>query len=175
MARLPLRTRESLPPDQQHLYDEIQGSRGGQVANVFRTLLNSPEAAARVARLGAYLRFESSLTPVQRELAILATARELDCTYELTHHERLAAQAGVRGAAIDVISQRKAPAGLLPDEAAIVTYAQELIRQRHVSEPTFQTALNLLGEQGVMDLTLTVGYYNMLAFALLALEVELER
>jgi len=40
----------------------------------FTFLLHSPEVARRVAHLGAYLRFETNLSPVERELAICTTA-----------------------------------------------------------------------------------------------------
>ena len=81
LARLRLISREEMAPDKQPIYDRIAATRGS-VANVFKALLNSPDAAAAVGGLGKYLRFSSSLDPAIREVCILSTAKELDNGYE---------------------------------------------------------------------------------------------
>jgi 4-carboxymuconolactone decarboxylase len=174
MPRIPTVTREELPADRQAIYDAIAESRG-QVSGPFPVLLNSPEAARRIATLGHYLRYESTLKPMIRELAILTVAREFDCQYAWTSHDLLARQAGVRDEAIAALRDRKAPDGLTAEEAAIVQYGQELIRRHRVSEAAFQAALKQLGEQGITELTATMGYYAMLGFALNAFDVQPEK
>ena len=173
MPRIPTVTRETLPADQRAIYDAIAESRG-HVAGPFPVLLNSPEVASRIATLGHYLRYESTLKPMLRELAILTVAREFDCQYAWTSHDSLARQAGVRDEAIAALRDRKAPAGLTAEEAAIVQYGQELIRQHRVGEATFQAALKELGAQGITELTATMGYYAMLGFALNAFDEQPE-
>ncbi|MFC1985059.1 carboxymuconolactone decarboxylase family protein [Chloroflexota bacterium] len=175
MARVRYVAREDLPESQHHIYDEIADSRGIRaIGNGFEALLNSPEAAAHIGTLGAYLRFQSELPATTRELVTIAVAQELGCDYEQTHHERLARKAGVSDASIATIREGKAPDGLLQDEATVVRYAQELLRHHHVTEDMFDTVLKQLGTRGLIDLTLLVGYYAMLAMAFLALNVELE-
>lgn len=74
-ARIPfIDTREQLPPEQRGHYERIAGSRG-DIIGPFDALLNSPALADRVGRLGAYIRFESSLSETERELTIVTTAR----------------------------------------------------------------------------------------------------
>jgi 4-carboxymuconolactone decarboxylase len=173
MPRIPTVTRESLDPDKRSIYDGIGQSRG-QVSGPFPVLLNSPEVASRIAMLGHYIRYESSLRPMIRELAILTVAREFDCQYAWTSHDPLARQAGVRDEAITALRDRKAPQGLTEEEADIVGYGQELVRNRRVSEATFQAVLKRIGVQGITDLTATMGYYAMLGFALNAFDVQPE-
>ncbi len=173
MPRLPSLTREALPAEHQHVYDAIAQSRGA-VSNLFAVLLNSPDLAARVGNVGAYLRFESHLKPWQRELTILTTAREMNIQYEWTQHSRTATSAGVRQEAIEAIRDKKGLQALLEGERIIVGYAQELIRNRTVSNETFERARQELGTAGVTDLTMTVGYYTMLGLALGAFQVELD-
>ena len=139
MARVPEATREQLPADQQHVYDEIAASRGS-VRGPFAVLLHSPEAAGRTAHLGAYIRFDTSLEQPALELVALTVAREWDCQFEWTAHEPLARNAGGREEAIAALKERRAPAGLTEGEALLVKYAQELLRTRRVSEPTFKAA-----------------------------------
>jgi 4-carboxymuconolactone decarboxylase len=174
MPRIPTVTREKLPADQRAIYDAITQSRG-HVTGPFPVLLNSPEAAHRVATLGHYLRYESTLKPMIRELAILTVAREFDCQYAWTSHDFLARQAGVRDEAIAALRDCKAPDGLTAEEAAIVQYGQELIRHHRISETTFEAALKQLGEQGITELTAMMGYYAMLGFALNAFDVQPEK
>ncbi len=172
MARVPeINKREDLPTEQQPIFDEIAASRG-RVSGPFKVLLNSPEVTRRIAHTGAYIRFESTLPDDVNELAVLATSRELDCQYEWTAHEPNARRAGVREEAIVAIRDRKAPQGLTPKEAVVVSYVQELLRDHRVSEATFQAALQRFGNQALTDLTATIGYYGMLACALNAFEVE---
>jgi len=173
MARLPYISKEQLAPSRQEIYDQIQQKRG-YLPRPFAVLLNQPPAAARVAALGEYVRFDSWLDPVVRETTILATAREMNNQYQWTHHEPLARQAGVRDEVIDAIRERRGPKGLLPKEGVFIQYAQEMVRNGQVREATFQAVLHLLGREGTVDLTVTVAYYTMLAQVMAALEVELE-
>ena len=163
--------RNQVDADKQHIFDGIATSRG-RVSGPFSVLLNSPEIAGRAAHLGAYIRFESTLTPSQRELAIITTAREFDCGYEWAAHATLAREAGVREAAIQTIADGGELSDLTEDEALIVGYGRELLRDHRVSEDVFAAAKATFGEQGVTELTTTFGYYSMLACALNAFEVQ---
>ena len=61
---------------------------------------------------------------------------------------------------------------LTPDEALIVRYGRELFRDHRISDETFVAARQRFGDQGITELTATMGYYGMLACALNAFEVE---
>ena len=172
MARVPLITqKDELPSEYHAAFDLITQSRG-QVAGPFSVLLHSPEVAKRIAHLGTYVRFESALSGEQRELAILATARAMDCRYEWAAHVPLAEKAGVRLEAITAIRGRQAPAGLTPAEAEIVAYATELLGGHRVGGGLFEGLRNRLGARGMVELTATVGYYAMIACTLNAFDVQ---
>ena len=163
--------RSQVDADNHHIFDAIATSRG-RVSGPFSVLLNSPEVAGRAAHLGAYIRFESTLTPSQRELAIITTAREFDCAFEWAAHATLARDAGVREAAIQAIANGGDLGELTDDEALIVGYGREILRNHRVSDDTFAAAKAQFGEQGITELTATFGYYGMLACALNAFEVQ---
>ena len=163
--------RQQVDANKQHIFDSIATSRG-RVSGPFSVLLNSPEVAGRAAHLGSYIRFESTLTPSQRELAIITTAREFDCAYEWAAHATLALEAGVQKDAVEIVANGGGLSALSDDDALIVGYGRELLRNHRVSEATFEAAKAQLGEQGVTELTATFGYYSMLACALNAFEVH---
>ena len=172
MARIhQITTKDEVPADKHDIFDSIAASRG-RVSGPFSVLLNSPEVAGRAAHLGAYIRFESTLSPSERELAIITTSREFDCGYEWSAHATLAKEAGVRDEAIDVVANRGELGALTADEALIVGYGRELFRDHRISDETFAAAKQRFGEQGITELTATMGYYGMLACALNAFQVE---
>ena len=170
MPRLPeVLNRDALPEDKRDLFEYLIKTRGS-VRAPFSYIMHSPEAAARVAHTGTYVRFESSLPKVITELATLATARHFDCAYEWGAHAALARAAGVRPEAIDAIGTREV-SGLPEEESLPVRYAWDLLQHHKVSDTLFDAAHAAYGDQGVMDLTVTVGYYALLACVLNAIEV----
>lgn len=170
-SRMPFVTdREALPEDQRHSYDLIADSRGG-VPGPFGVLLNSPELGGRIGHLGAYVRFEGELADDDRELAILATAREFDCAFEWAAHVPIAREAGVREAAIDAVADEADVADLRDRERLIVRYARHLLRDHAIPDDLFERAKGTFGESGITELTATIGYYAMIACTLNAFEV----
>ena len=156
MSRLPQVTRESLSPDDQKHFDYVAGSRG-EVRGPFLILLNSPDVAERIAHVGSYIRFENTLDPALRELAILTVARTWNCQYEWTAHQPIAESEGARPEAISAIRERTAPEGLTDDEAIVFNYVSSLLSKGRIPDPIFQQAAERLGTRSVTDLTATAG------------------
>ncbi len=172
MPRIPeLTQRDQIPVGKQHLYDTIQASRGG-IRGPFGILLHSPEVAGRAAHLGAYLRYESTLSDADRELTIITTAAFWGCKVEWAAHAKLARQAGVSEQTMETVRTQYSIERLPEAEQLLVGYTRELLEKHEVSEATFKAALSKYGQQGVVELTATVGYYSMLATTLNAFQVE---
>ena len=179
MARLPYADRDMLNYEGKVVYDHIAETRGAvepevPMPNSFRMLLNNPSAAQAVGQLGEYLRFNSSLDPVIREIGILTVARQTDSYYEWAHHEPVARAVGVRPQVIESIHSGRAPMGLPAKEGVFAQAAKELVNRGDLTDRTFQAIEHLLGAGGVVDFITLVGYYSMLAVALRAFGVELE-
>ena len=172
MARVPYLTRSELPTDQQAIYDRIGKARGGRVAKVFQLFLNAPELAGRIGDLGAYARFETRLPADTREIAILTTARELNCQYEFTHHVPYAQKAGVRDEVIEGIKNRTTK-GMIPQESVFVDYAKQVLGGK-VNDATFEGVEHLVRRGGAVELTMVISYYGMIGHVMNALGIELE-
>ncbi len=172
MARVPeITTQDQLPVEQHAIFEEIAESRG-RVSGPFPVLLNSPEMAIQVARLGHHVRFEHHFEPWFYEIVVLAVAREWDCLFEWAAHAPAAAKAGVHPDVISAIEQRRAPAGLGEQETLIVRFVQELLREHRVSQQVYDAVDAWLGNAGVVELAATVGYYSLLACVMDATEVQ---
>ena len=174
MVRVPYVSREELDADGQKIYDRIREDRGTEEVGLqFRALLNSPQSAGHLTSLGASLRFQSSMPENLKELAIILVAREWDSDIEWTGHSILAAKAGVSDGSIEAIRTHKTNDGLTKDEMVVSKFVHEMIRDKKVSDGTYADAEKLVGQRGVVDLTLTVSYYSALALAQIALQLEM--
>ena len=172
MARVPFAVREALDAAGQAVWDEIESSRGG-VARNYAALLNNPAAAGSLAGLGGYARYETPLPPRIKALAVLTAAREACGHYVWTVNQPAARDAGLSAEIIAAIREYRAPAGLAPEDAAVVQFVLEILRQHRISEATFEAMRALVGDAGVVDVLIVSGYYHTLAHCLQALEVEL--
>ena len=172
MARVPFATRETMTPEGQKVWDEIESSRGG-VARNYAALLNNPEASNALAGLGGYARYETPLDPRIKTLAILTAAREAHGHYVWTVNQPAAKAAGLSDEVISAIREYRAPNGLDANDAAIVQFMIELLRQHRISDATFEAVRAMVGDAGVVDILVVTGYYHTLAHALNALDVDL--
>src|SRR5262245_18522591 len=154
MARVPVPTRESVPQHLREAFDAAVQSRAGVPRTGPGTvMLNSPEASRRASHLSEYLRRESTLAQPIQELAMLVTARELDCQYVWNAHAASGRKAGLSSALVDALRDRLPLPPVNPDEAAVIRYGQEFFRTHRVSRGAFQAALEQLGAQGLAELT----------------------
>nr|WP_227494246.1 carboxymuconolactone decarboxylase family protein [Ramlibacter pallidus] len=143
----------------------IDGPRKG-VYGPFLPLLRSPDLMERVARIGEYLRFESTLDARVRELSICAVARHVGNQFEWVMHAPLARKAGVAAAAVEALRVGARPQPLAADEQAALDFTQELLRTNGVSDPTYAAAREALGEQGVVELASLAGYFAMVCWVM---------
>ncbi len=159
MPRLPLPTREDLPPAAQLAYDHIGKTRTSIPPSIL-VLLHSPELARRVADLSDGVVNHSALDEATRATIGLTVAREVGCYYSWQAQEALAKRVGVRTLVIEGI-RAKTTRGMLPKESVFVDYAKQVFNRR-VNDPTFAAIEHLMGRQGAVDLTVAIGYFIMM-------------
>lgn len=143
----------------------IEGPRGA-LYGPFVPLLRSPELMACAQKMGEYLRYRSALEPCLSELAILVTARHWNQQVEWAIHAPIAAAVGVPQEAIEAIAAWMRPEGMDARSAAVHDFCIELQRHKRVSDDTYEAALRLFGEQGVVDLMGIAGYYTFLSMVM---------
>ena len=174
MARLPAATRESVPETQRDIFDEmVKGLGSVPRYGPGSVMIHVPKAHRWATGLNHYLRDESSLPKKIQELAMLVTARELDCQHIWNAHAASARKAGVPNAVVDALRDRKELPAQAPDEAAVVHFGREFFRTHRVSRGAFQAALEQFGRQGVVELGLTLGNYSLLALMINSFDSDL--
>lgn len=173
--RLPHLRPEELDAEQQELYARITGGpRAGQRAVVpvtddagrlegpFNALLFNPRVGAAVQDVGRVLRYEGVLDDRCREIAILAVAAARRSAYEWDAHARLGAVAGLRDDEIEALARRD-PLVFTDAERIAAELADALAHDDVVSDDVYSRAEQALGTAGIVEVTVLVGYYRLLA------------
>ena len=134
-------------------------------------LARHPDLTRAFLTFGKHVMMDSTLPPRVRELAILRVARRRDCSYEWTHHARIAAKAGLTAAEIEGAGRGEAAGAL---EKAVLVAVDELDGDSEVSDGTWAALGEHLDERQRMDLVFTVGAYCLMAMAFNTFGVEPE-
>ena len=181
LARLPQVQRENSDAVGRAAFDTYVSPGTGYGSGLWGPVgvwMNSPELAQAIFDVRQRVRYGSDLDQRLTELAIISTAREINNQYEYTAHEPLAIAAGLEQDIIDIVRFRRPVdsnqnvTGFGVTEQVIVKFAREVISEDKVSSETFAQAIDIFGEEGVMDLTGLIGYYVFCAITLKAFDVH---
>jgi 4-carboxymuconolactone decarboxylase len=171
--RFPILQPDQMNADQKKLLEALlAGPRGGgntspeAVRKILRGGMRSPDLGNRLQNVGEYIRYRTSLPLRLNEFAILITAREWTSQYEWYAHYPLAMKAGLDAKVADELALGKRPSAMSDDEAAVYEFCIQLHRTRNVDDATFNRALALFGERGVVDLIGVSGYYTAVSMTL---------
>ncbi len=174
MARLPVVSSDMVPEEFREAFAEVTAPTGGSITGGPGSFtINSPEMAKRRNHLTNYLRYETLFSKRILELAVLTTARAMDCQYVWNAHAPAARREGVPDVLVDALRDRRPLPGMAPDEEAIVNYGNEFFQTHKVSQLTFDAALELFGAQYLVELTALMGHYAQTCFFLNAFEADL--
>jgi 4-carboxymuconolactone decarboxylase len=136
-------------------------TRGGNVPPPSGYLTYAERAGALLSDLVEHLRYHTSLTNGQTELAICTSARASNNDYIWNSHVRLGLQEGTREEAIHAVDTHSPLDGLEEDEALIIQFGRELLEQPAVSHNTFDAVRARFGERGLMELVAVMSVYTM--------------
>jgi len=170
MSRLPLINRDALAPDDQAVWDRIAAVRTG-VRGPFGVLMHVPALADRVAALEDYFRFNAALPAVDRELVIMATAREMGARYPWARHEARGREVGTRTEAIEAVRANGTLEQLTPRERLLVEIVRTLLRTRALPDELYTRGLAELGRQQLIEMVGLIGHYSLIGFTVNAFDV----
>jgi 4-carboxymuconolactone decarboxylase len=166
----PIVQRDQVPEEHRGVFDAVAEGRGS-VRGPFRILMHSPVLCRRLLDVGSYLRVNSQVQAVSRELAVIATAREKDCPYVWAAHAPAARKAGASDAAVAAVRDRGDLAGLPSAERDALDYVRQLLGTNRVAQPLFDRLRGQYGVPWLVDLTCLVGHYGIITAILNAFEV----
>jgi 4-carboxymuconolactone decarboxylase len=170
--RLPTIPPAQYTEEQKQAAADFEAARKVPVFGPFEPLMYSPQVMSQARAMGDYLRYKSAIGNTLSELAILITAHEWTQDYEWAVHYPIALKAGIRQEVADDIAVGRRPTTMLPDEETVFDFISELLRNKQVSDATFERARSRFGTKGVVDMTGIVGYYTFLAMQLNVAEYQ---
>jgi len=168
MARVPYLDVADLSPDNQDLLK--------RPIALALALVNSPNAARAFSGVGQFIRYGSKLDPRLRELAILQVGWLARSPYEWSHHVKIGHDFGVTDDDIKAMIDDTAgkPTGLDALTRTVLLAAREMTIAGGMTDATFATLQSALGHEQVVDLTLTIGFYNAVVRVLATLQIDVE-
>ena len=169
--RLSQITYDSLAPEVRPLADDILKVSSAALGGPYNALLRSPEMARRAFDLFDYLRFKTSVDKRLNEFAILIQARISNAQYEWWAHEPIARKAGLSDAVMHDLRECRRPMAMHRDERLVYDFCVQLTLNHRVPDALWQEAIDKLGEQQVIDLTVLSGTYVMVSMLLNATQV----
>ena len=170
MPRLPIPTdTDAFSPETRAAVRHIRTTRK-TVPPPSSYLTYAGKAGALLSDLVEHLRYHTSLTQAEAELAICTAARAANADFIWGAHVRLGLAAGTREVAIHAIDTLGPLDGLTADEALIVRYGRELLETQEVADATVEAVRKRWGEQGLLELTAVMSVYVMNATILRAMD-----
>jgi 4-carboxymuconolactone decarboxylase len=164
--RLPTIPPTQYSEEQKQAAADFEAARKVPVFGPFEPMMYSPQVMSQARAMGDYLRYKSAIGNTLSEFAILITAQVWAQDYEWAVHYPIALKAGIRKEDADDIAAGRRPATMSPDEETVFDFTSELLRNKQVSDATFERAKSRFGSKGVVDMTGIVGYYTLLAMQL---------
>ena len=146
----------------------------GSTLNIFATLANHPKLLKRWMVFATHVMSKNTLSPRDRELAILRVGVLCRSPYEFGQHVVIAARCDITPAEIDQVRVGPTHPAWTPLEAALLTAVDELHEHSRILDDTWTTLAAAYSDEQMIDIIFTVGQYHLVSFALNSCGVELD-
>lgn len=164
--RLPPLAESAMTAEQRTAVERISAGPRGNLVGPFVPLLRSPELMTRLQLVGEFIRFDSDLDDDLVELVILIVARHWDQQFEWGFHQPIALEKGLPEEVIDAVGAGRRPESGRAEVGIVWDLVTSLVTTKQVSDPVYAAAVEALGEQGVVEVVGTAGYYTTLAMTM---------
>jgi 4-carboxymuconolactone decarboxylase len=162
---------DRMTTDQKRAFEFTVKERG-LVPGPYKIWLQNPKLMEVMVPLGAYYQAHSSLSKSEIEIATNLTNARWLAAYSNYEHEMIAENAG----GLPPEKVQALIAGLPtsfdePRQQVVYEITSALIVPRVVPKGLFQRAVDLLGDAGLTDLTVLIGYFTSVSLTLVAYDV----
>ena len=135
-------------------------------------LLHSPPVASGWLNYLTAIRQQSTLPGGLRELVIMRIAVLNGAPYEAEQHAPIALREGVSQVQLDDLDNWQQSKSYDATQRAVLAYTDAMTKDIHVSPEVFAAVKAVMTDRLLVELTATVGAYNMVSRFLEALQIH---
>ena len=146
----------------------------GRVFNIFKTLAHHPNLSRRWMVFANHILGKSTLPDRDRELLILRIGFLCQAGYEWGQHVLISRRCGMSEEEISSTQTGPQTEGLSAKDKVLLQATDDLHREAHVSNETWEGLATYFNTQQLMDIVFTVGQYNLVSMALNSFGVQLD-
>lgn len=162
---------EQMDPDMKQAYEFTRELRG-LVPGPHKIWLANPALSTTIVPIGAYFQRRSTLSKAEIEIATVLITAQWRSAYAAYEHEIIAERDGH----LDPRTVEALVAGLPasfddPREQVVYELASALVTTRVVPTGLYRRARDLLGDAGIVDVAVLLGWFTMVCLTLGAFDV----
>ena len=173
MSVIPYANLEKSPEKVQAFFEKMKANTGG-VGNLFRMAAHSPATVREFTRYGDRLLFKAELDDKFRELCIILVSLLCQSRYEWAHHVPIALRTGVTSEQLEQIENWRGSDLFSEQEKVILAFTEEVVKKSRPAPETFKAASDFLDNTSLVELTLSIGHWSMVANVLNTFQVDVE-
>jgi 4-carboxymuconolactone decarboxylase len=160
-----------MPPEMREAFDFTVGLRG-LVPGPHKIWAANPALLRTIAPVGAYYQAASTLSKAEIEIATCVICGRWGAAYSSFEHEKI----GVVLGKLDPAKAEALIAGLPasfddPRQQVVYELSSTLAAARVVPQGLFRRAQELLGDDGIVDVTVLMGWFTAVSLTLMAYDV----
>lgn len=170
MPRIDFPDTDALHPKVKNALDALPAPLG-----IFRISALAERNFEPMMRLGGTILNRQQLSGNLRELAILRVARLSNAEYEWVQHVPIAEMVGCTKEQIAALDRGDATAACFDDkERAVLAFTDEVVRNTRPSDETLAHLKAHCPDREVMELTIAIGFYMLMARIMEVSGIEVE-
>jgi 4-carboxymuconolactone decarboxylase len=162
---------ENMPADMRTAYDFTRQLRG-LVPGPHKIWLANPRLSQTIVPTGAYFQTDSTLTKAEIEIVTNLTTGRWCAPYANYEHEKIGVEQG--GLAHQTVEALISGHPVSFDDArqqVVYDLASTLVVPRFVPLGLYRRAADLLGDAGIVDVTVLIGWFTAVSMTLAAFDV----
>ena len=162
---------DQMPTEMRDAYDFTKQLRG-QVPGPHKIWLANPKLSKTIVPTGKYYQTESSLTKAEIEIATGVINGRWLAAYSNYEHEKIAEEQGhLPPDKVQALICGLPTSFEDPRQQIVYELAMTLAAPRHVPSGLYQRAKQLLGDAGIVDVTVLMGWFTAVSLTLMAYDV----
>jgi 4-carboxymuconolactone decarboxylase len=162
---------EQFSPKQKEAYDYIVQERG-MCPGPYRIWLQNPDLLKAMTPIGVYYQKKLQISRQEHEIVTnCINGKWATAGYSNKEHEEIAEKAGLPAEKVQALIAGLPTSFEDPRQQVIYEITQTLIASRRVPQGLYKRAADLLGDDGLTDVTVLIGYFTSVSMTLAAYDV----